>query len=134
MKNKQKIKLEKRARRKARVRAKVFGTKDKPRLSVFRSLRHIYCQLIDDEKGRTLVSASDKEIVKARKQESKKAQEKEIKKYGNKEIQAFEVGKLLAEKALSKNIKKCVFDKSGYRYHGRVKAVAEGARQGGLAF
>ena len=117
--DKQKIKIYKYLRRKARVRAKVFGTAQRPRLSVFRSLKHIYCQLIDDEQGKTLVSACDKQI---------KADKK------NKTDLAYEVGKLIANKAKEKKIEKCVFDKSGYRYHGRVKALAQGAREGGLKF
>jgi len=99
-----------------RVRAKVHGTKDKPRLSVFRSNKHIFLQLIDDKSGKTLVSESDLKL-------KKKATKTEI---------AKEVGKLLAEAAKEKKIKKAVFDKGGYKYHGRVKAAAEGAREGGL--
>lgn len=115
----EKIKL-KRERRKKRVRAKIFGTKERPRLSVFRSNKHIYCQLIDDEKGHTLLSASDLEL-------------KEISEKNRLKI-AFEVGKLIAKKALEKNIQKVVFDRGPYKYHGRVKALAEGARAGGLKF
>lgn len=114
-----KIKLQ-RERRKKRVRAKIFGTKSRPRLSVFRSNKHIYCQLIDDENHLTLVSASDREL--------KDLPEK------NKIKIAFEVGKLIARKALEKNIQKVVFDRGPYKYHGRVKALAEGARAGGLQF
>jgi large subunit ribosomal protein L18 len=106
-------------RRKMRVRKKIFGTKEKPRLAVFRSNRYCYAQLIDDEKGETLAGLSLKDI--------KKAHEKEGKKKG-----AFKVGRLLAEKAKKKKIKKAVFDRAGYQYHGRVKQVAEGAREGGL--
>lgn len=98
--------------RKARVRAKVFGTKDRPRLSVFRSNKGLYAQIIDDEKGETLVSAK-----------------------GEKGLQAAAVtGEALAAKALKKKIKKVVFDKSGYKYHGRIKALADAARKGGLEF
>ncbi len=99
-----------------RVRAKVFGIKDKPRLSVFRSNRHVFLQLIDDEKGKTLLSVSD------------------LKTKNKKIISAKETGKKLAELAKDKKIKKVVFDKGGYKYHGRVKAAAEGAREGGLIF
>ncbi len=113
-------KLEKKERRKKRVRSKIFGTREKPRLCVFRSAKHIYAQLIDDERAHTLVSASDLEL---------KIKEKKKKR----EI-AFEVGKLVAEKALKKNIEKVVFDRGPYKYHGRVKALAEGARVGGLKF
>lgn len=108
-----------RDRRHRRVRAKVFGTKEKPRLCVFRSHRHIYAQLIDDEKSKTLIGASDLEIKKGKKVKIDKAKE---------------VGKLIAEKALGKKIEKIVFDRGGYQYHGRVKALAEGAREGGLKF
>lgn len=90
---------------------------DKPRLIVYRSLKHIHAQLVDDTVSKTLVAASDLSIKKGKKTEK-----------------AREVGKLLAQKALEKNIKICVFDRSGYRYHGRVKQVAEGAREGGLQF
>lgn len=105
----------KRNRRHKRVRAKIFGTARRPRLCVFKSNQHIYAQLIDDEKGKTLVAASDLEI--------KKSAEK-----------TKELGKLIAEKAKVKKIEKVVFDRGGYKYHGRVKALAEGAREGGLNF
>jgi len=114
-------KQEKRIRRHKRVRAKVFGTAQVPRLCVFRSNKHIYAQLIDDEKGKTLVAASDLEI---------KYKKKKI----TKNEKALEVGKLIAKKAMEKKIKKVVFDRGGYKYHGRVKALAEGAREGGLIF
>lgn len=107
-----------RQRRKKRVRAKVSGTSDRPRLSVFRSNRGFYLQLIDDQKGITLVSAHSKEL---------KAKNNNI------EI-ASKLGELIAKKALDKKIKKVVFDKSAYRYHGRVKAIAEAARKNGLEF
>ena len=113
-------KQEKRYRRHKRVRAKIFGTKEVPRLSVFRSAKHIYGQLINDEKGQTLISASDLEL---RRKKGKTKVEK-----------AREVGKLIAKKALAKKIEKVVFDRGGYAYHGRVKALAEGAREGGLKF
>ena len=109
---------QKRIRRKLRVRAKVFGTSERPRLSVFRSIAHIYAQLVDDEKGKTIVSASDLELGKS----------------ANKTLQAGEVGRLIAKKALGKKIKKVVFDRGGFKYHGRVKALAEGARKAGLKF
>lgn len=114
------IKLIKRERRKRRVRAKIFGTLEKPRLSVFRSSRHIYAQLIDDNKGETLVAASDLEITKEKTMTKQKI--------------AREVGKLLASKAKEKKISHVVFDRGGYQYHGRVKELAEGAREGGLVF
>ncbi len=142
--NPQKIKNKKQQRRKARVRAQIFGTATKPRLSVFRSLKNISAQLIDDEKGKTLVSASDKEINKKEIEkltrlpdgQGKEGVEnkKNNNKLTNKILISFEVGKLLAKKAIAKKIKTCVFDKSKYKYHGRVKAVAEGARKAGFKF
>ncbi len=107
-----------RKRRHKRIRTELSGTEEKPRLSVYRSLKHIYCQLIDDTKGEVLASAKDTDIDKK----------------GDKTELAFETGKLLAERASEKDIKKAVFDRSGYKYHGRVKALAEGAREGGLKF
>lgn len=107
-----------RLRRKVRVRAKVNGTSLRPRLAVFRSLRHISVQLIDDSQGITLGSVGSKEI-KAK---------------GTKIEQAALVGKEIAKKALEKNIKQIVFDKSSYKFHGRVKAVADAAREAGLEF
>jgi len=113
-------KLSRRERRKLRIRKKIFGTKERPRLCVFRSNKHIYAQIIDDTEGKTLVSARDQELKL-----SEKKTRIEI---------SYEVGKLIAQKALEKGIKKVVFDRSGYKYHGRVKALAEGARAGGLEF
>lgn len=112
---------EARLRRHARVRKKVFGTAERPRLNVYRSLKHIYAQIIDDEAGKTLVAASslDKELRNM---------------YGGNKEAAREVGKLVAKKALEKGIKKVVFDRGGYLYHGRVKELADGAREGGLDF
>ncbi len=112
-----------REKRHRRVRAKINGTSKCPRLNVFRSNKYIYAQLIDDEKGKTLVAVTDKTL-------KIKSKIKEFSKINN----ALEVGKILAEKAIEKKIKKIVFDRGGYKYHGRVKAVAEGARQGGLKF
>ena len=111
------VKTKLRKRRHARVRERGSGTAKKPRLSIFRSLSHIYVQLIDDDKGVTLVSADSRE-VKAK----------------GKTAIAFEVGKLIAKKAVDKKITIAVFDRGGYKYHGRIKAVAEGAREGGLEF
>ncbi len=106
--------------RQKRVRAKIKGTKDIPRLNVFRSNLYIYGSLIHDEAGKTILSVNDKEI---KKREDKTKVEK-----------AFEVGILLGERAKTKKIKKAVFDRAGYKYHGRVKALAEGTRKGGLSF
>lgn len=133
-------KQEKRIRRHRRVRAKIFGTSKVPRLCVFRSAKHIYTHLIDDEKGFTLAAASDLEL-KGKRQKAKgkitrkklKVKEGEIARAAKVEI-AFEVGKLIAKKALEKKIGKVVFDRGGYKYHGRVRALAEGAREGGLRF
>ena len=112
-----------RLRRHTRVRAKVKGTTSRPRLCVFRSLNHIYTQVIDDSLGHTLIHAStlvpeikDKAVGKA--------------KGGKAEL----VGSLIAERALSKGITQVVFDRGGYKYHGRVKALAEAAREAGLKF
>ena len=111
---------EARERRHRRVRGKVRGTAERPRLVVFRSNRGIEAQLVDDESGRTLASSSWLALKKSSK--------------GDKSEQATEVGKLLAAKAKQAGIAACVFDRAGYLYHGRVKALAEGAREGGLAF
>lgn len=109
--------------RKERVRNKVTGTSERPRLSVYRSLSHIYAQLIDDSQGKTLVYASSLEP------EIKK----QSKSTGN--VKAAQlVGKSIAQKALEKKIKRVVFDRGGRIYHGRVKAVADGARESGLEF
>jgi len=110
-----------REKRHRRVRAKINGTDQCPRLSVFRSNKHIYAQLIDDQKGKTLLSVSDN------KPKSKIKESSNIN-------SALGVGEILAKKAIEKKIKKIVFDRGGYKYHGRVKAIAEGARKGGLKF
>src|SRR5919198_5555609 len=107
-----------RARRHRRIRAKVAGTAERPRLAVFRSNLGIGAQLIDDQAGRTLAAASWQHLKKSFK--------------GTKTDQAKEVGKLLAANAKKANTDRCVFDRGGYLYHGRVKALAEGAREGGL--
>lgn len=125
--NRDKKKREHRGRRRARVRARVTGTATRPRLSVFRSMKHLFVQLIDDEKAQTLCSVSDREI-----QEIEGA--KDGVEAGQKVQRASAVGKLLAARALEKGISAVVFDRGGYAYHGRVKAIAEGARLGGLKF
>jgi len=127
-------KQQKRYRRHQRVRAKISGTAKRPRLCVFRSAKHIYAQLIDDEKGKTLVFAADSEIGKAKSFPKKKSIDKTKKMLSSKMIKAYEVGKLLAKKALEKKLEKVVFDRAGYKYHGRVKALAEGAKEEGLKF
>jgi len=108
----------KRKRIQLRVRKKIKGTTAKPRLSVFRSNKEIYCQVIDDVQGVTIASASSKKLAAS----------------GTKTDQAKGVGKAIAEMALAENIDSVVFDRSGYLYHGRVKALAEGAREAGLKF
>ena len=116
-------KKESRKRRHIRIRKKVSGTPEKLRLSIYRSLNHIYAQLIDDSKGHTVVAAStlDKEL------QAEKSHK------GNVQA-AKQVGALIAKRALGKGIKKVVFDRSGYLYHGTIKAVAEASREAGLEF
>jgi large subunit ribosomal protein L18 len=111
---------EARARRQRRVRGKVAGTAERPRLAVYRSNLGIYAQLVDDGEGRTLTSVGWKQLPKSFK--------------GTKTDQAREVGKLLADRAKQAGVESVVFDRAGYLYHGRVKALAEGAREGGLKF
>src|SRR5438046_8170329 len=108
---------ERRFKRHLRVRNKVAGTAGRPRLVVFRSLKHIYAQLVDDTASRTLATVSDLGIEQGKKGE-----------------RAAEVGRLIAERAKSAGMNRVVFDRAGYRYHGRIKAVADGARKGGLEF
>jgi len=110
---------QRRQRRRYRVRAKVSGTAERPRLSVYRSNRGLFAQLINDVDGRTLAAAN--------------WTEPELRELGRTE-QAKKAGELLAERAKKAGVERCVFDRSGYRYHGRVKALAEGAREGGLEF
>ena len=118
-----KDKRAKRSRRRMHVRQRITGTAERPRLSVFRSLRHTYAQVIDDTEGRTLVSAS-----------TLSAEVKDgVKSGGNKEAARL-VGKAVAQKAVEAGIKEVAFDRGPYRYHGRVKEVAEGARESGLQF
>jgi large subunit ribosomal protein L18 len=109
----------KRLRRRRRVRAKVRGSAERPRLSVFRSLRGIQAQLIDDDRGHTIASVAwtEKELGELQRSE-----------------QAKRAGALLAARAKEAGVEACVFDRGGYRYHGRVRALAEGAREGGLSF
>jgi large subunit ribosomal protein L18 len=113
-------KLNRRRRIHYRIRKTIKGTPARPRLSIFRSNRYIYAQLIDDLQGHTLCAADSRSIDSSG--ETKKTE------------QARQVGKMLAERAKEENIERVVFDRSGYPYHGRVKALAEGAREGGLNF
>lgn len=106
-----------RQKRRLRIRGKIFGTAKRPRLSVFRSGKHTYAQLIDDDKGVTLAAVSDAAF-----------------KEGTKSERAYKVGEALAAAAQKKKIKVVVFDRGGYAYHGRIAAIAEGARKGGLEF
>jgi len=122
--NKYELKKKKHQRRKMSVRNKIVGTPERPRMTVYRSLNNIFVQIIDDEEGKTLLSASsiDKEI---RGQISSSTTKSDLSKI---------VGKSIAQRAIDKNITKVVFDRNGYNYHGRVKALAEAARENGLNF
>jgi large subunit ribosomal protein L18 len=111
-----KTRSEKRTRRHLRVRNKITGTAERPRLVVFRSLKHITAQIVDDTQGRTLLTVTDNGFA------------------GKKSEKSTQVGKLVAERAKAAGITRVVFDRAGYQYHGRVKAVADGAREGGLEF
>ena len=116
-----KTRHEVRQRIKYRIRRKIFGTAERPRLCVYRSLKHIYAQVVDDAAGRTLVSAS--------------SLEKDFPaKLGHNKQAATELGKLIASRSVDKGIEKVVFDRNGFKYHGRVKTLAEAAREGGLKF
>lgn len=112
--------VQKRQIRHRRVRAKIFGTTARPRLSVYRSNKHLFLQLIDDDQGKTLVSVSDRHL-----KSKKKLTKSDL---------AYEAGKALAKKAAEAGIKKAIFDRGGYKYHGRVEKIANGAREGGLVF
>ena len=116
--------VERRIRKKSRIRKKILGTTQRPRLTVFRSLRHVYAQIIDDSNGKTIVSASS--LSKELRDQVKAAKsEQEVCKL---------VGMTAAKLAMEQNIKEVVFDRNGFLYHGRVKAVADGAREAGLKF
>jgi large subunit ribosomal protein L18 len=107
---------DRRTRRHIRVRRKVSGTAERPRLVVYRSLKHIYAQLVDDTAGRTLITVTDNDVE------------------GKKTVRSAEVGRRIAARAKESGVTRVVFDRAGYQYHGRVKAVAEAAREGGLEF
>jgi large subunit ribosomal protein L18 len=112
-----------RQRRHRRVRKRVVGTTERPRLNVFRSLKHIYAQVIDDDQGHTLVAASTLDPdLQGKLTGLTKAEQAKL------------VGELLAQRALARGVKRVIFDRGGYKYHGRVKALAEGSRQAGLEF
>lgn len=110
-------KLVKRRRRHARQKARIVGTASRPRLIVFRSLMHIHAQIIDDQTGKTIVAAHDMGMKK-----------------GTKKEKAAEVGKMLGEAAKKAGIEACIFDRNGYKYHGRIQALADGVREAGLKF
>lgn len=128
MKSSSQLKDEARTRRRARVRARVIGSAKRPRLAVFRSAKHIYAQLIDDAAGRTLAAVSDAELGK------RSAPAKGGSASGGKVAAAYAAGQTLAEKAKKAGVTAVVFDRGGFSYHGRVKALADGARAGGLEF
>lgn len=137
MKNSEKIKKEKKTRRHARIRAKISGTKKKPRLFVFRSLKHISAQLIDDVGGHTMATVSDTVLGSKKAGKGKittAAQPKDLGGRTSKVAIAYEVGKLISVKAKELGVEVVVFDRGGYKFHGRIKAVADGAREGGLKF
>jgi large subunit ribosomal protein L18 len=113
------VKQIKKERRQKKIRAKIHGTAARPRLSVFRSINHIYAQLIDDNSGKVLAIASDKDLKAGKKAKSEIAKE---------------VGKIIAKVAAEKKIDTVVFDRAGFLFHGRIKSLAEGAREGGLKF
>ena len=117
------LRTQARLKRKKRIRKKLVGTANRPRLCVFRSARHIYAQVIDDSLGQTLAAASSMEKEVRENQESK-----------NKVTAANNVGKIIGKRAIEKGLKKVVFDRNGFLYHGRIKAVSEGAREAGLEF
>ena len=130
---KKQTKQEKRLIRHKRVRGRIFGTAKRPRLYVFRSGRHVYAQLIDDEKRKTLASAGGVKDF-SKKTMAGKGKTKDSSKLTAKLATAFEVGELIAKRAKGLKIDSVIFDRGGYLYHGRVKALADGARKGGLKF
>ncbi len=117
------LRTEARLKRKKRIRKKLVGTGNRPRLCVFRSAKHIYAQVIDDSLGQTLAAASSVEKAIRENPESK-----------NKVVTANTVGKIIGQRAREKGFKKVVFDRNGFLYHGRIKAVSDGAREAGLKF
>ncbi len=117
------LKTQARLKRKKRIRKKMVGTENRPRLCVFRSVKHIYAQVIDDSRGHTITAASSMEKTVRENPESK-----------NKVTTANMVGKIIGRRAMEKGVERVVFDRNGFLYHGRVKAVSEGAREAGLEF
>jgi large subunit ribosomal protein L18 len=122
--NKNSKKIQSRDRRRKQIRKKISGTAEKPRLSIYRSLNHIYAQLVDDFNQKSILTVSDltKEVRAELNEKSTKTEKSKV------------VGKIVAKKALENNIETVVFDRGGYRYHGRVKTLAESAREAGLKF
>jgi large subunit ribosomal protein L18 len=132
-----------RARRRVAIRKHLAGSSERPRLSIFRSLNHIYAQIIDDVEGKTLISISTmskdlrEELAQIKEdpaQENSDKKKKKQKRLGRKVKQSYQVGLKLGEKALAAGITRIAFDRGGYKYHGRVKALADGARKAGLEF
>jgi len=140
--DKVKKKIKQRVKRHKKIRGKISGTKERPRLCVFRSNKYIYAQLINDKENKILASLNDskmkiKKVKKSPSTDKKDVKDKKTKKekiLSSKILMAFEVGKAIAEKAKELKITSIVFDRGGYKYHGRVKALAEGAREQGLKF
>jgi large subunit ribosomal protein L18 len=124
-----KYKSEARKKRHRSLRKRVVGTAERPRLAVFRSAKHIYAQVIDDEQKKTIVATSDQKVDKGAAPATKEGT-----KVGAKKARAKQVGTLIAQKCKEKGIEQVVFDRAGYKYHGRVSALAEGAREAGLKF
>ncbi|HVR02421.1 MAG TPA: 50S ribosomal protein L18 [Polyangia bacterium] len=128
-----KYKSEARKKRHRSLRKRVIGTAERPRLAVFRSAKHIYAQVIDDEQKKTIVATSDQKVDKSAAPAAKEGG-KDGAKVGAKKARAKQVGTLIAQKCKEKGIEQVVFDRAGYKYHGRVSALAEGAREAGLKF
>jgi len=132
-----KYKSEARKKRHRSLRKRVVGTAERPRLAVFRSAKHIYAQVIDDEQKKTIVATSDQKVDKSAAPGAKEGGKDGAKvgaKVGAKKARAKQVGTLIAQKCKEKGIEQVVFDRAGYKYHGRVSALAEGAREAGLKF
>lgn len=138
LENQMSVKQQKRIRRHTRIRKTIQGTQERPRLCVFRSNQHIYAQLIDDDKRKILVSVSDKDLkLKKPARNASRSDASGRRDVGGVEKKSDisrEVGKLIARKATENKIEKVVFDRAGILFHGRIKALAEGAREGGLKF
>jgi large subunit ribosomal protein L18 len=133
MKNNQKNKTKKRAQRHRRIRKKIYGTASRPRASIFKSGKHIYLQIIDDDGHKTLAHSKDLKLKTTKPSKKTDAKsKKDEKKLGTKESLAYIAGQTAAEQLKKLGIKSVIFDKGGYKYHGRVKAIADGLRDGGI--